>query len=87
MKAQLSTMMRRPPPYVTTTKSIAHVVDLLLEKRYLMVIVVNPNELDGTAGYNSSLKAVGVFTAAQLRRHFVTIQSQPKMPSQSIITM
>lgn len=76
-------MMRRPPPYVTTTKSIAYVVDLIIEKRYPIIIVVNPNELDGTAGYNSSLKAVGVFTSAQLR-NFLTIQSKLQSRTSSL---
>ncbi|XP_048332396.1 pentatricopeptide repeat-containing protein At5g10690 isoform X2 [Ziziphus jujuba] len=83
LQAQLSTMMRRPPPYVTTTKSIAYVVDLIIEKRYPIIIVVNPNELDGTAGYNSSLKAVGVFTSAQLR-NFLTIQSKLQSRTSSL---
>ncbi|KAL5559389.1 hypothetical protein UlMin_035600 [Ulmus minor] len=65
LDAPLSTMMRRPPPFVTTTTSIGYVVDLLLEKRLQMVIVVNHNDSYAT-DYNSSLRAVGVFASNQL---------------------
>lgn len=78
-------MMRSRPPYVTSTTSIADVVDLLIEKRYPMVIIVNPNELDGTTAYSSSsLRAVGVFTYDQLCQFFTT---QSKLPKRSTINL
>lgn len=58
-------MMRSPPPPVSTTTSIGRVVDLVLEKKHKMVIVVHCVNLNGSS-YSS--KAVGAFTRAQLYR-------------------
>ncbi|XP_028781243.1 pentatricopeptide repeat-containing protein At5g10690 [Neltuma alba] len=63
LNASISTMMRSPPPTVTTTTSVGHVVDLILEKGYPIVIIVKYTSPYGTA-YNS--RAVGVFTLQQL---------------------
>ncbi|KAK8351984.1 hypothetical protein V6Z12_A05G067800 [Gossypium hirsutum] len=63
MNAPLSAMMRSPPPCVTTTTSTGHVVDLVLKKKYKMVIVVKHSNLNGTT---HGSRAVGVFTAEQL---------------------
>ncbi|XP_074334241.1 pentatricopeptide repeat-containing protein At5g10690 [Apium graveolens] len=66
LNAPLSAMMKSPAPCVITTTSIGRVVDLMLEKRYKMVIVVKCGDTFGN--YNSTSRAVGVFTADQLHK-------------------
>lgn len=73
LDAPLWTMMRSPPPCVTTTTSIGHVIDLMLEKRHRMIIVVNSNDLDEAV---NSFRAIGIFTSEQL---CAAIKSQSKM--------
>lgn len=65
LDAPLVSMMRSPPTCVSTTTSIGRVVDLVLEKKLKMVIVVHCGNFSGS-GYSS--KAVGAFTRAQLYR-------------------
>ncbi|KAJ0233959.1 Pentatricopeptide repeat-containing protein [Hirschfeldia incana] len=64
LDAPLVSMMRSPPPCVSTTTSIGRVVDLVLEKKHKMVIVIH------CCGSGYSSKAVGAFTRAQLYRLF-----------------
>lgn len=64
LNAPLSAMMKSPAPCVITTTSIGRVVNLMLEKRYKMVIVVKCGNTSGN--YNSTSRGVGVFTADQL---------------------
>ncbi|KAK3039181.1 hypothetical protein RJ639_029038 [Escallonia herrerae] len=67
LNAPLSTVMRSPPPCVITSTSIGRVIDLMLEKRYKMIIVVKYSDSHGIP-YGSGLRAVGVFTSEQLHR-------------------
>lgn len=60
LDASLATLMRRPPPCVTSSTSVGSVIDLMLEKRYKMVIVVKYGDIHGIPS-SSSFKAVGVF--------------------------
>ena len=66
LNAPVSTMMRSPPPFVTTSTSIRHVVDLMLAKGYPMVIIVKYADSSYDTSYSS--RAIGVFTAQQLRK-------------------
>ncbi|GKV16315.1 hypothetical protein SLEP1_g26973 [Rubroshorea leprosula] len=78
MNAPLSKMMRSSPPCITTRTSIDHVIDLVLEKKYKMIIVVKHDNFHGT---NYSLRAVGVFTAEQLCN---LIAASSKVPKQKL---
>ncbi|XP_077223111.1 pentatricopeptide (PPR) repeat-containing protein / CBS domain-containing protein [Tasmannia lanceolata] len=61
----LSRMMKGPPPCITTMTSTGRVIELLLEKRYKMIIVVKSSNVYESI-YSSSSKPVGVFTLEQL---------------------
>ncbi|XP_022936928.1 pentatricopeptide repeat-containing protein At5g10690 isoform X1 [Cucurbita moschata] len=80
LEAPLWKMMRSPPPGVTTTTSIGHVVNLILRKRYKMIIIVRYSKF--STYDSSSSRAVGVFTIEQLYG-FISpfpIQLQPNIP-------
>ncbi|XWS72825.1 hypothetical protein CRYUN_Cryun02cG0073600 [Craigia yunnanensis] len=84
MNAPLLTMMRSPPPCVRTTTSIGHVVDLVLEKKYKMVIVVKHSNLNGSTHRS---RAVGVFTAEQLVNLVAPMSEVPKQRHCRRLTM
>lgn len=64
LDAPLSSMTRGAPPYVTTKTSIGRVIELLLEKKYKMVIIIA--RLNNETNYSSTLRLVGVFTHERL---------------------
>ncbi|KAG7024513.1 Pentatricopeptide repeat-containing protein [Cucurbita argyrosperma subsp. argyrosperma] len=80
LEAPLWKMMRSPPPGVTTTTSIGHVVNLILRKRYKMIIIVRHSKF--STYDSSSSRAVGVFTIEQLYGFIspIPMQLQPNIP-------
>ncbi|KAK9097892.1 hypothetical protein Syun_024937 [Stephania yunnanensis] len=65
LNATISSIMRSPFPCVTPSATIGQVIDLLLEKRYKIIIVVKPRNLFET-GFTSCSRAVGIFSSKQL---------------------
>ncbi|KAI4377598.1 hypothetical protein MLD38_015197 [Melastoma candidum] len=66
LNAELGTMMRSPPPCVTAATSIHRVFDLILEKKYKMVVIVKNDDTYGERYSNASISAIGVFTSEKL---------------------
>nr|CAD1825515.1 unnamed protein product [Ananas comosus var. bracteatus] len=65
LDAPLSTVMRGPPPCVTALTSVGRVIDLILEKKYEIIVVVrNSNVYESS--YSSSSRPLGVFSLARL---------------------
>ncbi|PIN05028.1 hypothetical protein CDL12_22430 [Handroanthus impetiginosus] len=65
LDAPLATLMRSPPPFVTSLTSVGYVIDLMLEKRYKMVVIIKYGDIHGISS-GSSLRAVGVFTYQEI---------------------
>ncbi|KAK1275433.1 Pentatricopeptide repeat-containing protein [Acorus gramineus] len=73
LDAPLSKLMRGPPPCVTTSTSVGRVIDLLLEKKYKMIIIVRSNDFYESS-YSSASRAVGVFALEQLSKLTVPVK-------------
>ncbi|KAL2896820.1 hypothetical protein RDABS01_038604 [Bienertia sinuspersici] len=73
----ISAMMKSPPPYVAASTSAGRVIDLMLDKRYKMIIVVKNNIYTSYGSW-----PVGVFTFEQLHK---LIKPAPKVPGQKTL--
>ncbi|XP_042389828.1 pentatricopeptide repeat-containing protein At5g10690-like isoform X2 [Zingiber officinale] len=67
LDAPISSMMRGPPPCVTASTSIGRAIDLLLERRYQILVVVRNTDIYQTI-YSFSSRPVGVFSLENLSR-------------------
>lgn len=66
LNAQLSSMMRSPPPFVTSCTSIGRAIAFLLDQKYRMIVVVkSESNYDGAFGYSAG-RAVGFLTSQHL---------------------
>ncbi|KAJ3704838.1 hypothetical protein LUZ61_008543 [Rhynchospora tenuis] len=57
----LSSLITGPPPFMTTSTAVARVIDLMLDKKYEMVVVVKSTDLYSNQ-YGSISRPVGVFS-------------------------
>lgn len=66
LNAQLSSMMRSPPPFVTSCTSIGRAIAFLLDQKYKMIVVVkSESNYDGAFGYSMG-RTVGFLTSQHL---------------------
>jgi len=66
LNAQLSSMMRSPPPFVTSCTSIGRAIAFLLDQKYKMIVVVkSESNYDGAFGYSMG-RTVGFLTSRHL---------------------
>ncbi|XP_057516539.1 pentatricopeptide repeat-containing protein At5g10690 isoform X3 [Amaranthus tricolor] len=73
----VSAMMKSPPPSVAASTSAGRVIDLILEKRYKMMIVVKDTNM-----YSSySSRPVGVFTCEHLHKLIKPATKEPGLTS------
>lgn len=63
----LSSIITGPPPCVSAATAVARVIDLLLDKKYEMVVVVKGGDLYSSP-YRSSSRPLGVFSLDRLYR-------------------
>ncbi|KAF3339261.1 pentatricopeptide repeat-containing protein [Carex littledalei] len=67
LNVPLSSLITGPPPCVTASTAVARVIDLLLDKKYEMIVVVKGGDLYSSP-FRSSSRPLGVFSLDRLYR-------------------